>query len=122
MDSSSPAQFGFVVKYKPGATTLKGQLQFQYRQGNFNLHSSGIEWLVIVNNNLASFRGTATIQGMNGLFPFRADARDSDFSGSGQPDRFSIKIWAEGDNPDLDNPMHKASGDLQGGSIMIHTR
>ena len=122
LDSSSPAQFGFVVKYKPGATTLKGQLQFQYRQGNFNLHSNGIEWLVIVNNNWAKFQGTATIEGVDGIFPIRVDARDSDFGGSGQPDRFSIKIWAEGANPDLDPPIHKASGDLEGGSIIIHTK
>lgn len=122
LDSSSPAQFGFVVKYKPGATTLKGQLQFQYRQGNFNLHSIGMEWLVIVNNNWAKFQGAATIEGVDGIFPFRVDARDSDFGGSGQPDRFSIKIWAEGANPDLDDPIHKASGDLEGGSIIIHTK
>ena len=122
LDNSSPAEFGFVVKYKPGASTPNGQLEFQYRQGDFNLHSSGMEWLVIVNNNIASFRGTAAIQGADGLFPFRVDARDSDFGGSGQPDRFEIKIWADGANPDLDDPIHKASGVLQGGSIMIHTR
>jgi hypothetical protein len=122
LDSSSPAQFGFVVKYKPGATTLKGQLEFQYRQGDFNLHSSGMEWLVLVNNNRAKFQGTATIRGVDGAFPFRVDARDSDFGGSGQPDRFSIKIWAPGANPDHNDPIHKASGDLEGGSIIIHTK
>ena len=105
-----------------GATTPGGQLEFQYRQGNFDLHSSGMEWLAIVNSNLAIFQGTATIKGVEGRFPFRVDARDSDFGGSGQPDRFQIKVWAEGANPDLDDPIHKASGDLQGGSIIIHTR
>ncbi|MFQ5852452.1 MAG: PKD domain-containing protein, partial [Candidatus Binatia bacterium] len=122
LDNTSPANFGFVVKYKPGATTPDGQLEFQYRQGDFNLHSSGMDWLVIVNNNWAKFHGSATIKGLEGLFPFRVDARDGDFSGGNQPDRFIIKVWAPGADPDTDDPIYKASGDLQGGNIIIHTK
>jgi len=122
LDNTSPASFGFVVNYKPGATNPDGQLEFQYRQGNFNLHSDGMEWLVIVNNNWAKFHGTATIKGLEGLFPFRVDARDGDYGGGDQPDKFIIKVWAPGANPDKDNPIYKASGELEGGNTVIHTK
>lgn len=121
IDNSSPANFGFVIKYKPGATTPNGQLEFQYQQGDFNLHSTGMEWLVVVNNNWAKFQGKATIKGLSGEFPFRVDARDGDYGGGNQADRFIIKIWTPGVNPDLADPIYKASGDLQGGNIIIHT-
>ncbi|MBI2039929.1 hypothetical protein HYT18_02555 [Candidatus Microgenomates bacterium] len=122
LDNKSPARFGFVVKYNPGATTPDGQLEFQYRQGNFNLNSTGVDWLVIVNNNWAKFQGNATIKGLTGEYPFRVDARDGDFGGGNQSDRFIIKIWSPGANPDLADPIYKASGDLMGGNIVIHTQ
>ena len=123
IDNTSKATFGFVVKYKNGASeTPSGQLQFQYRVGNFNLHSSDYDWLVITNNNWAKFQGLATIKGTPGLFPFKVDARDGDANGGTQPDRFIIKIWQTGTNPDADgnDPIYKASGDLGGGKIKIH--
>ncbi len=42
-NNTSPAMFGFAVKYNPGATTPEGRLQFQYRQGRFNLQSGGMD-------------------------------------------------------------------------------
>ena len=122
LDSTSPANFGFVVKYKHGATTPEGQLEFQYRQGDFDLHSSGMDWLVVTNDNWVKFHGTATIKGLEGIFPFRADARDTDHSGGDQPDKFIIKIWAPGADPDTDDPIYKASGELEGGNIVIHAK
>jgi len=122
IDGTSPANFGFVVKYKKGASTPDGQLEFQYQQGDFNLHSSGMEWLVITNKNWAKFQGLATIKGLDGLYPFHVDARDGDFGGGDQPDCFIIKVYPAGGDPDVDDPIYKASGDLEGGSIVIHAK
>ncbi|MQY81691.1 MAG: PKD domain-containing protein, partial [Dehalococcoidia bacterium] len=121
MDKTSPANFGFEVKYKKGASNPNGQLEFQYPQGNFNLHSKAMDWLVIV-NNWAKFQGTATIKGFKGLYPFRVDARDGDFGGGTELDRFIIKVYAPDADPDKDDPIYKASGDLEGGSIVIHAK
>jgi len=123
IDGTSPANFGFVVKYKKGATNPDGQLEFRYQQGDFNLHSSGMEWLVITNKNWAKFQGLATIK-INGLvseelYPFHVDARDGDFGGRDQLDRFIIKVYAPDDVEQTD-PIYKASGDLEGGNIVIH--
>ena len=73
-----------------------------------------MEWLVVTNSNWARFQGLALIDGMEGLYPFKVDARDDTV------DRFVIKIWAPDSNPDIDDPIYKASGDLGGGQIKIH--
>ncbi|MFC1956542.1 hypothetical protein ACFLWZ_08555 [Chloroflexota bacterium] len=118
IDGESKATFGFVVKYKKGVTEIPSdQLEFQYQVGDFNLHSGDYDWLVVTNTNWAKFQGLATINGSEELYPFRADARDGDES---QLDRFIIKIWAPGANPDVDALIYKASGDLGGGNIVIH--
>jgi hypothetical protein len=64
----------------------------------------------------------ATIKNMEGLFPFRVDCRDGDANGGTQPDRFIIRIWAPGADPDSDELIYKASGDLGGGQIKIHKK
>lgn len=118
LDSSSKANFGFNVKYRNGqATVPSGHLLFQYSVGDFRLTSGDFEWLVVTNSNWAKFRGLAEIDGMDGPFPFTVDARDGN---QGQADRFVIKIWAPGDNPDANGILYKASGDLDGGNIKIH--
>ncbi|MFC2032131.1 TRAP transporter substrate-binding protein DctP [Chloroflexota bacterium] len=128
IDGTSPANFGFVVKYKKGATSPDGQLEFQYQQGDFNLHSTGMDWLVVTNNNWAKFQGIATIKGFEGFYPFHVDARDGDFGGGTEPDRFIIKVyapvevWPPEEDPDLADPIYKASGDLEGGNIVIHKK
>ncbi|MBT3942195.1 MAG: hypothetical protein HOF43_05730 [Chloroflexi bacterium] len=117
LDGTSKANFGFVVKYQNGQSTApSGNLEFQYKVGGINLTSVDYEWLVLTNNNWAKFNGTATIKGLEGEFPFRVDARD----GITQPDRFVIRIWAPGGDPDFDGLLYKASGDLGGGKIKIH--
>ncbi|MHC4442008.1 MAG: hypothetical protein ACYTF1_04095 [Planctomycetota bacterium] len=44
------ANFGFVCKYKLGASTPDGNLQFVYKKGDLKLHSTDMEWLVIQSN------------------------------------------------------------------------
>ena len=120
LDGTSKATFGFVVKYRKGASiTPSGQLEFQYRVGDFSLHSGDYDWLVVTNTNWAKFQGLATIKGREseGLFPFRVDSFDGDGT---KPDRFIIRIWLPGADPDIGDPEYKASGDLGGGQIMIH--
>ncbi len=115
LDGTSKANFGFVVRYQNGASAQPGgQLEFHYNVGKFHLHSTGMEWLVVTNNNWAKFSGTARIDGASGNYPFRVDARDDSV------DRFIIKIWAPGANPDTDSPIYKASGDVEGGQVKIH--
>lgn len=117
LDGTSNANFGFVVKYDNGAATVPGgNLVFHYKVGDFRLKSSGMEWLIVTNTNWAKFQGLGEVDGLDGLVAFRVDARDSDELG----DRFVVRIWAPGANPDVDEPIYKASGDVGGGQVVIH--
>lgn len=120
LDGSSRAQFAFNVKYQSGANTVPGGgLQFRYQAGGLRLQSTGMEWLAVTNSNWARFQGLATIEGMDGAYRFRVDARDGDDGGGGQADRFIIRIWTPGVDPDATEQLYKASGDVSG-QIVIH--
>lgn len=108
------ANFGFVSKYKKGATTPTGNTEFQFHAGDLNFHSSSYEWLVVTGSDYARFKGSGTINGM-GDYKFMLWARDS------APDTFRIRIWTEDDGSETveyDNGSDQAVG---GGSIIIHT-
>ena len=85
-----------------------------------NPHFKDFVPLVLTNNNWAKFQGVATLNGSTELYPFKVDAFDADNNGGTQADRFVIKIWDYYADPDVDNPIYKASGDLGGGKVKIH--
>jgi len=110
------ANFGFVAKYKNGASTPDGSTEFQFKAGDLNFRSSSYDWLVVnQNDSNAQFKGAGTINGM-GDFRFMLWAGDHD---SG--DTFRIKIWEQvGGVEDVvyDNGFEEA---ISGGSIVVHT-
>ena len=128
LDPTGKANFGFVSKYKNGATTPTGQTQFQFKAGDLNFHSDSYQWLVIAGAN-AKYKGEGTINGV-GNFGFMLTATDGDINGGGTVDTFRIKIW-DMDNSDFvvyDNmreilDLDDYSGtELEGGSIKIHKK
>ena len=109
------ANFGFVSKYKKGATVPTGQTEFQFKAGALNFHSSNYDWLVVTGSNYARFKGSGTINGQ-GDYQFQI------WAGDDAADTFRIKIWEEdasGTEFDVyDNGFDQAIG---GGSIKIHS-
>ena len=112
------ANFGFVSKYKKGATVPEGQTEFQFQTGNLNFHSSSYQWLVVAGSK-AQYKGTGTING-SGSYGFLLTAYD------GSPDRFRIKINGPsgvvydnkfGSSDDIDGADPQA---INGGSIVVH--
>ena len=110
------ANFGFVSKYKKGATIPTGNTEFQFKAGDLNFHSDSYEWLVVTGSDYAKFKGSGTING-EGDYKFMLWAGDDD------PDTFRIKIWEEDDLGNetvvYDNGFHQEIG---GGSIKVHTK
>jgi PKD repeat protein len=109
------ATFGFVSKYRRGATIPEGNTEFQFKAGDLNFHSTSYEWLVVTGGNFAKFKGSGTINGQ-GDYKFQVWAGDS------SPDTFRIKIWYEDGGSEVvvyDNGMNQPIG---GGSIVVHTR
>jgi len=111
------ATFGFVSKYKKGASVPTGNTEFQFRAADLNFHSESYQWLVVTGSNYARFKGVGTINGM-GEYKFQLWAGDKD------PDTFRIKIWTEDESAGetvvfYDNGMDQAIG---GGSVVVHTK
>ncbi|WP_066316074.1 choice-of-anchor L domain-containing protein [Bacillus sp. FJAT-29814] len=119
------ASFGFVSKYKKGASTPDGQTEFQFKAGNLNFHSSSYDWLVIAGTK-AQYKGTGTING-SGDYGFMLTAIDGQLKGDGK-DKFRIKIWDRKSNSVIyDNQLGGLDDTdpttvLGGGSIVIHKK
>lgn len=119
MISGSPegrANFGFISKYKKGASTPDGSTQFSFQAGDLNFHSSSYEWLVVnQNDSNAQFKGEGTLNGM-GTYKFMLWAGDHDAG-----DTFRIKIWEEVGATEVvvyDNGTDQVIG---GGNIIVHS-
>ncbi len=116
-DITGKASFGFVSKYKKGASVPTGQTEFQFKAGDLDFHSSSYQWLVVNQNATnAQFKGSGTINGM-GDYKFML------WGGDGTPDTFRIRIWEKtngrGEVSIYDNGVDQPLG---GGNIVVHTK
>jgi hypothetical protein len=110
------ASFGFVSKYKKGASVPTGNTEFQFKVADLNFHSSSYQWLVVTGSDYAMFKGTGTING-EGNYKFMI------WAGDGDPDTFRIKIWEE-DEFGVETVIYDNQDDqaIDGGSIVVHTK
>jgi hypothetical protein len=121
---SGKATFGFVSKYKKGASVPTGSTEFQFQAGELSLHSESYEWLVVNQNGTnAQFKGDGVVNGSpdpNGN-PYKFMLWAGDGTGASGADTFRIRIWWEGsgfENVVYDNGFDQEIG---GGSIVVHT-
>lgn len=125
-DLTGKATFGFVSKYKPGASVPDGGTQFRFHAASLDFTSTAYQWLVI-SGPKAQYKGTGTING-TGQYGFIVTANDGQQPGGGDVDRFRIKIWDidtgtivydnQAGDPD-DAAAHTA---IQGGNIVINAK
>jgi hypothetical protein len=126
------ATFGFVSKYKKGATIPDGETEFQFQVASFNFHSTVYEWLVVSGAAKAQYKGSGTVNGA-GDYGFLLTATDGDALANNAPDRtdkFRIKIWDKATNVVIYDNKHGSPDDLDlanpqtigGGSIVIHKK
>lgn len=112
------ATFGFVAKYKKGASVPDGNTEFQFHAAGMNFHSTAYDWLVVAGSK-AMYKGTGTINGA-GVYDFKLTAID------GSPDRLRMHISGPG-GVVFDNQMGAGDSDdpvtsLGGGNIVIHNK
>jgi hypothetical protein len=110
------ASFGFVSKYKKGATVPTGNTEFQFHAADLNFRSSAYDWLVVTGSDYTRFKGLGTING-TGSYKFMVWAGDDD------PDTFRIKIWTE-DDGGVETDVYDNGFDqtIAGGNIVIHDK
>lgn len=80
--TTGKATFGFVSKYKKGATIPTGETEFQFQAGGLTFKSSSYEWLVVAGAR-AQYRGTGTVNGSAG-YSFLLTAVDGAGLGGGR--------------------------------------
>jgi hypothetical protein len=122
------ANFGFVAKYKKGASAPEGQTEFQFHAGSLNFHSEAYQWLVVAGAK-AQFKGTGKVNGTSG-YGFLLTVTDGQRNGGGGVDKFRMKIWKISDSSlvydnkyGLSDDMDTASPQAIGsGSIVIHDK
>jgi len=114
------ATFGFISKYKKGASVPTGNTAFEFDLAGLVFSSENYEWLVVNKiGTKAQFKGNGLINGTAGTngkaYKFILWAGDS------SPDTFRIRIWWEdevGEHVVYDNGAAQA---IEGGSIVVHT-
>ncbi len=122
------ANFGFVSRYKPGASEPIGQTEFHFRVADLYFKSDSYQWLV-VSGPRAMFKGTGTING-SGSYGFLISVIDEKLTPSTAVDLFRIKIWdLENDDTVIYDNQTGCESDgesadpctgIGGGSIAIH--
>ncbi|MGB2863635.1 MAG: hypothetical protein WBC05_09955 [Sedimentisphaerales bacterium] len=107
------AHFGFVSKYKNGATVPTGHTGFVFKTADFSFQSSSYQWLVVNQSGTnAQFKGEGTING-EGDYGFMLWAKDDDH------DALRIKIWKKEDEDVVyDNEEDQT---IESGNIIVHT-
>lgn len=117
---SGKATFGFVSRYKKGATAPSGDAQFTFTAASLAFQSTGFEWLVVAGAK-AQLKGQGTVGGA-GSYGFLLTAVDGQLPGGGGDDAFRVKIWDKATDTVLyDNKTGTADTTaLGGGSIVIH--
>lgn len=118
------ASFGFVSKYKKGASVPSGNTEFQFRAAKFDFHSTEYEWLVVAGAR-GQYKGRGLVNG-GGHYGFLLTLIDGQVNGGGGVDKFRIKIWDRATGEVVYDNELGADDDsdpttvLGGGSIKIH--
>ena len=113
LPAGKKAIFGFIVRYKDGASVPTGNLLFQLSSASIDLKATSFDWLVTSTGH-AVFQGRATINGQ-GSFGYRVTA-DNASGGT----HFEIRIWDPAIGGSFDQPMYVVSNVLGGGIVKLH--
>jgi PKD repeat protein len=119
------ANFGFVSKYKKGASVPTGNTKFHFKVADLKFESTEYDWLVVAGAK-AQYKGSGTINGA-GNYGFMLMVIDEELTPSTDTDIFRINIWDK-DNGDAvvydsqlgaDEDAYPTT-EIGGGSIVIH--
>ncbi len=131
------ANFDFTVKYVNSTdTTPTGTSTFTWGSTCNNPHSDcfvvttdatvtpaigSLAWLIDPGDNTATFQGTASVsQGSTNLgtnYPVKVSVTGTTTT---SPGHYLLQVYSVGADPATASPLYQASGDLSGGSVVLH--
>jgi hypothetical protein len=97
----------------------RGNVSLVLADPEVDIEGATLLWLVTTNKGWAHMRGEADVAGGTGRLPFRADLFAGAAMADGGPDRFALRMYAAGDDPNRASPIHKFAGWMPVGSIRI---
>jgi hypothetical protein len=116
--ATGKARFGFVSKYKKGASRPTGNTQLNFKAAGLNFYSVEYDWLVVSQSgDNAQIKGAGTVN-EEGSYKFMLWVGDG--VGTNGADTFRIKIWYEDSGQEIivyDNGFNQ---DISGGNIRVH--
>ncbi|MDH4139272.1 MAG: PKD domain-containing protein [Coriobacteriia bacterium] len=118
------ATFGFVSRYKKGASVPTGHTRFRFRVADLDFVSDTYQWLVIAGYR-AMYKGTGDLNGLPG-YHFMLTGIDNERNPL-REDGFRIKIWDSASGEIVyDNQMGEpddmeSATDIDNGNIVIHS-
>jgi len=83
--------YGYTLNYYRNATLPKGEVQFEFKVGEFEFNALNFDYLVI-SNSMAQFKGTGKIIGGQSGIGFTMTVTDGQLDGSGA-DKIRMKIY-----------------------------
>ncbi len=89
--ATGKAEFGFVSRYKKGATVPQGETEFKLEGDALKFVSTTYQWLV-VSGSKAQFKGVGQVNDQPG-YSFMVTAKDGQLTGGGDVDTLRVKIW-----------------------------
>lgn len=116
--ASGRATFGFVSRYRKGASTPDGSTEFRFQSGGLDFASTSYDWLVVA-GDAARFKGEGELAGV-GPVRFMLWATDGALKDPAGPDTFRIRLWRETDGVETTLYDNGADLALGGGSIVVH--
>lgn len=132
------AKFGFNVRYdQDGQIHKNSDFQFKYETGtrcnrppqatnchSFELNATSISWLTTqgVNDSAGIFQGTAKlgVDSVHSIIIFRLEGLDGERLDNTNQDHLTLKVYAEGGNPNTDTPKYHVNAEVVRGNIKIH--
>jgi hypothetical protein len=112
LDGSTKASVALDLRYKKGAANPTGIVTLTYKALGFAM--SAADWLVVTEGSRARIAGRGTVAGQSGSHPFRLDVVDGNLTAPKRTDRWILRVWAPGADPDTAPPMYQASGEVKG--------
>jgi fibronectin type 3 domain-containing protein len=122
------ATIDFSVKYNDvNATFPEGVSTFTWGSGNckkadntcFVVNMDDLSWLVVPGDDTATFQGLASLS-LNGQSLGSGYVMRVSVASLASGDHYLLQVYQPASNPDIDNPIYQASGDLVGGSVRLH--
>jgi hypothetical protein len=116
--AADPLTVALLVPGRPRARVPRA-MAMVVESDDFRFVGEELHWLVTTNKGWAHLRGEGHLDGSRASAPFRADLMSAGPPPAAGPDRFALRVYEPGRDPNFASPLRKAAGDLVVGAVYL---